>query len=53
MSPRPWTMLINPLGNCAACTHSAISCVCQVLISLGLVTTAQPEASAAAVLLKK
>lgn len=52
-SPRPLTILINPAGRWALCTHSMISCVCKVLILLGFVTTVHPAASATDALLKK
>ena len=51
-SPRPVTMLNTPAGIRAACSASVIICVCQALISLGLITAVQPEAIAVASLLQ-
>ena len=45
-------MLTTPAGICAACSASVTICVCQALISLGLITAVQPAAIAVASLLQ-
>jgi len=50
--PRPTTMLNTPAGKPASCSASATTWVWIGLISLGLITDAQPAASADASLLQ-
>jgi hypothetical protein len=51
-SPRPLTMLNKPGGRPALCSASVTTWVWVALISLGLITTVQPAASAVASLLQ-
>jgi len=48
--PRPVTTLRRPFGRSASWSASISTCVCSALNSLGLMTTAQPAASADATL---
>ncbi|MNL37586.1 hypothetical protein D3C87_1597410 [compost metagenome] len=51
-SPRPLTTLNTPGGSPASCNALTTTCVCNALISLGLMTAVQPAASAVASLLQ-